>query len=69
VVSALSDITNNLVAAMLGAAAMYLAVRTKEKLRQQALDRQVRRFFGLPGPLVVVHSAILEVPKDLPTYS
>src|SRR5688572_7715042 len=66
---ALSDIINNLVAALLGAAAMYVAVRLRQTVRQQALDRAVRLFFGLPGHSIIIHSAILDKSEGLPTYS
>jgi hypothetical protein len=58
--SALTNIIYNLVAALLGAAATYLGVRVKQTVRQQALDRTVRLFFGLPGHVVIIHSAIAD---------
>ncbi len=56
--SALTNIAYNLVAALLGAVATYLVVRMKQKIRQHAMGREVRLFFGFSGPVVVIHSAI-----------
>lgn len=63
------DMITNLVAALLGGIATYLAVRLKNKARQRALDRAVRRFFGFPGKVVIVHSAILDTSEGVSSYS
>lgn len=68
-VSALMDIADNLAAAVIGALAMYLAVWAKQRVRQRAVDRAVRRFFGFPGPTIVVHSAIVKKADGIKLYS
>lgn len=55
----LSDIVTNLVAAQIGATAMYTFVRVKKKAQRRALHREARRFFGLPGKVVIIHSTVL----------
>jgi hypothetical protein len=67
--SALIDFVINLLAALVGALGTYVTVRLKRQVRQRALDRAVRLFFGFPGRVVIVHSAVRDETPEGHFYS
>ncbi len=67
-ISDLKDLVINLLAALIGAALGYAAGHIRRKLKERSLDKAVRRFFGLPGRVLIVHSAVFDAPQDAWNY-
>jgi hypothetical protein len=65
----LHEVANNLVAALVGAVVMYLSVQIRQKIHQHAFGRAVRLFFGTPGKIIIIHSAILDTSDGPPSYN
>ncbi len=66
--SAPRDIAIALIAALIGAAASQLWSYVQHKVREKSLNRSVRAFFGPPGKILVVHSAVFDAPEQAYNY-
>jgi hypothetical protein len=66
--SDLKDLLINLIAALIGAVAGYLFGLLRRKLRERALSKAVCKFFGLPGKVLIVHSAVFDKPEKAWNY-
>jgi hypothetical protein len=64
----LVDILVNLGCTAFGAGAGAGVVRARRWLRERARDAAVKEFFGLPGKVIIVHSAVFDPPEQAWNY-
>ncbi|MDG4822485.1 hypothetical protein O7635_11555 [Asanoa sp. WMMD1127] len=64
----LVDVLVNLGCAAFGAAVSTGTGRTRRWLRQRSRDESVRKFFGTPARVIIIHSAVFDEPEQAWNY-